>query len=287
MVSNFGSRWQLAWDMHALTNGRSGSNLRLYARRHGVATGGSTNYGRAACLLLEIVECGGVKQLKPPAVSVVCPESFVTSVLFRVLLSVSTTVNIQRDCIKVVSTHAKARESFGQLLGRIAGFHVSDQSRLVLVEFKQYEVLKAAPLRPRLAFVRGWLPGGIQPRPVEGGADAFPVEEGLAGGLFEAQADAVFPVEPAGVPVQDEAAAAVGVTTPTADHLWRGGVSGRACISGARDGRDSRGGRDCYRYGRCSSDDRPKGSKRDKWNGISPNEAQPSKRNQLDPHHLA
>lgn len=53
------------------------------------------------------------------------------------------------------------------------------------------------------------------------------MEEGLAGGLFEAQADAVFPVEPAGVPVQDEAAVAVGVTTLTADHLWRGGLDGR------------------------------------------------------------
>lgn len=122
MVSNFRSSWQQAWDMHPLSNSSSGSNLRLYARRHGVATGRSTNHGLAACLL-KIVSCGGVKQLKPPAVSAVCPGSFATSVLFGVLLFVSTTVTIQRDCIMVVSTHAKATGSFDQLLERIAGVH--------------------------------------------------------------------------------------------------------------------------------------------------------------------
>lgn len=52
-----------------------------------------------------------------------CPGLFATSVLFGVLLFVNTFVTIQRDCIIDVSTHAKSRESFDQLLERMAGFH--------------------------------------------------------------------------------------------------------------------------------------------------------------------
>ncbi|KAH6997106.1 hypothetical protein EDB80DRAFT_780980 [Ilyonectria destructans] len=222
--------------------------------------------------------------------------------IFGMLLFVSTTVTIQRDCIMVVSTHAKgfmflANQglSWWSLLQ-----HLSDDRNI--------SVLKAAPLRPRLAVVRGWLPGDVRPRPVEGGTDSFPVEEGLASGLVEAQAGAGFPIETAGVPVQDEAAVAVRVAALTADHLWRGGLDGRVFRVVGMVGIVVVGiirmpemvriavmvwmvvvawilvGW-CW-HGRCSSDDRSKGSGRGKRNGLSPNGAQPSKRKQLSPHHL-